>query len=191
MTNWTYIKDFIIHNKDLIGGIILILIGLVPGILFAFSPSTEVWSDITQDHEGQEDFTISNPNPLLGDKYMLIAGQHFSLYTGYINGNVTIMNKATGENQTFIIYIDATTSYQGWASDHHVVILPPGEYTIFWETTPLGVGYYIYSHGWFMVDHDDPSEVNGLHSIIIMVSGIYGTIFTVSGIYLVIRRRKY
>ncbi|GAH89003.1 unnamed protein product, partial [marine sediment metagenome] len=114
------------------------------------SSSTEVWSDTDWNDpcESQEDFTIQNPNPLLGNRYMLIVGSYFSGFQGYIEGNVTIMNKATGENQTFKIYIDATTYIASWDSDHFVVILPPGEYTLFWQTTPIGIDYYIYSHGW-------------------------------------------
>jgi len=69
----------------------------------------------------------------------------------------------------FNIYIDATSLVVSWDSDHHVVILPPGEYTIFWQTTPIGVHYYIYSHGWFMIEHDEPREVNQLQNLITMI----------------------
>lgn len=179
-------------DKYLIKGIVLILIGLTPVIFFASSYSTEVWSDSnwSNDDQGQENFTIPNPNPLLGNRYMLIVGSYFSSFQGYIEGNVTIMNKATRENQSFQIYIDATTSYASWDSDHHVVILPPGEYTIFWHLAPGAPGMYIYSHGWFITEHDEPREVNGLQTLITMVSGFVGFIIVLFVIPSIVRRRK-
>jgi len=181
-----------IMDKYLIKGIVIILIGLTPVILFASSYSTEVWRDSnwSDDDQGQEDFTIPNPNPLLGDRYMLIVGRSFSSFQGYIEGNVTIMSKATMENQTFQIYIDATTPYWSWSSDHHVVILPPGEYTIFWQLTPFNPGMYIYSHGWFITEHDEPREVNGIQTLITMVSGFVAFIIAMFVIPSVVRRRK-
>lgn len=182
-------KDIV---KDIIKGIVLIIIGFTPAILFAMSSSTEVWNDSNWQElrESQEDFTIQNPNPFLGNRYMLIVGNYFSAYQGYIEGNVTIMNKATSENQTFQIYIDATTSSASWDSDHHVVILPPGEYTIFWEITPFFVNFRIYRHGWFMVEHDDPNEVNGLQNLIIMVSGFVGFFITIFVFISISNKRK-
>jgi len=179
-------------DKKLIIGITLIIIGLTPVILFASSYSTEVWRDSnwSDDDQGQEDFTIPNPNPLLGDRYMLIVGSYFSSFQGYIEGNVTIMNKATGENQTFLIYIDATTYYASWDSDHHVVILPPGEYTIFWQLAPGAPGMYIYSHGWFITEHDEPREVNGLQTLITMISGFIALFIAIGVISSLVRRKK-
>lgn len=179
-------------DKKLIIGITLIIIGLTPVILFASSSSTEVWSDFNWNllSEGQKDFTIPNPNPLLGNKYMLIVGDYFTEFQSYIEGTVIIINKATGETQTFNIYIDATSLVVSWDSDHHVVILPPGEYTIFWQTTPIGVHYYIYSHGWFMIEHDEPREVNQLQNLITMISGFIVLFIAIAVIYSVGRRKK-
>ena len=171
-------------------GILIVVIGLSPVILFALTFSTEVWYDKnwSNDAQGQEDFSIHPPNPLLGDRYMLIVGDYFSSYQGYIEGTVTIYNKGTGETQNFNINIDATSSYQGWDSDHHVVFLPPGEYTILWDFTPFAVDMYIYSHGWLMIEHDEPREVNGLQTLITMVSGFLAVIIVISGIRIISRR---
>lgn len=178
-------------DEDLRKGILLVVFGLTPIILFALTFSTEVWYDTnwSNDDQGQEDFTISFPNLLLGDRYMLIVGDYFSSYQGYISGTVTIVNKGTGETQIFNINIDATTSYVGWDSDHHVVFLPPGEYTILWDFTPFAVDMYIYSHGWFMIEHDEPREVNQLQTLITMVTGFVGACLVISGIKLLSGRK--
>lgn len=71
-----------------------------------------------------------------------------------------------------------------WSSDHIELILLPGEYTIFWHTD-YAIRYYIYSHGWFMTDLDDPKHANDAQNVITMVAGIYGAIVTLGGICLV------
>jgi len=179
-------------DKYLIRSIAIIIIALSPTSLFVFSSSTEVWNDSNWADldKGQEDLTIPNPKLLLGDRYMLIVGNYFSAFMGYIYGNITIMSKATGENQTFQIYIDATTAAASWDSDHHVLILPPGEYTIFWDLTPFAPSMFIYNHGWFMIEHDEPRETNQLQNLIIMVSGFIGAFIAIAVILSYVRNRK-
>lgn len=170
-------------NKELKKGIILIIIGLTPVILFASTYSVEIWSDshwsaVTED---QEDFTVPPSNFLLGDRYTLIAGNYYTSFSWFVEGNVTILNKATGQNQTYNIFIDATTNYVSWSSDHIELILSPGEYTIFWHTD-YAIRYYLFSHGWFMTDLDDPKQANDAQNLFTMVAGIYGGIVTLAGI---------
>ncbi|MHA1374957.1 MAG: hypothetical protein ACTSR7_11730 [Promethearchaeota archaeon] len=163
-------------------GILLLIIGLTPIILFALTYSQEVWSgNWSNDQIGQEDFTIPPPNFLLGDRYHLIAGDEFASFRGYIDGYITIYNKATGENTTYIIDIDASTPYWSWSSNHFDLILFPGDYTLFWHTD-VGIEYYIYSHGWFMIAHDEPREVNQLQNLITMVTGFISVFLVIAGI---------
>ncbi len=177
-----------IMNKELTKGIILIIIGLIPIILFVSTYSVEIWSDNNWSavREGHEDFTIPPPNFLLGDRYTLIAGNYYTSFSWFIEGNFTILNKATGQNQTYDIFIDATTNYVSWSSDHIELILSPGEYTIFWHTD-YAIRYYIYSHGWFMSDLDDPKQANDMQNLITLAAGTYGAVFALVGIYFVYR----
>jgi hypothetical protein len=177
-----------IMNKDLLKGIIAVIIGLTPVILFASTYSVEIWSDYNWSpvREGHEDFTIPPPNFLLGDRYTLIAGNYYTSFSWFVEGNVTILNKATGQNQTYDIYIDATTNYMSWSSDHIELILSPGEYTIFWHTD-YAIRYHIFSHGWFMTDLDDPKQANDAQNLITMVAGMYGAVAIIVGIILISR----
>lgn len=159
-------------------GIFLIMITLTTLILFVLSSSELIWvsSTFNYDLEGQDNFTIQNPNLLLGNKYMIIAGNEFTAYVGFIDVDITIMNIATRENQTFQFYIDATNTYISWGLDHHVVILIPGDYTIFWQMTPITVKVYIFSHGWFMKEEPYPDRVNKTQPIILIFLGASGAL---------------
>jgi len=179
-----------IMNKGLLKGIIAIIIGLTPVILFASTYSVEIWSDYNWSavREGHEDFTIPSPNFLLGDRYTLIAGNYYTSFSWFVEGNFTILNKATGQNHTYDIFIDATTNYASWSSDHIELILSPGEYTIFWHTD-YAIRYHLYSHGWFMTDLNDPEQANDAQNLITMVAGMYGAVAVIVGIIFISRSR--
>lgn len=179
-------------DKNLIIRILIIIVVLSPTALFALTLSRRVmyinnWGDLD---EGQEDFNIETPTPLLGNKYKLIVGNYFSAFQGIVTGNITIMSKATEQNQSFQIYIDATTDIASWDSDHHALILPPGEYTIFWQLTPFAPTMQIYTHGWFMTDNDDPQNVNGIQILIIMITGFIGGFISLAIILSLVRKRR-
>lgn len=143
--------------------VFLIIVAWIPSSLFIYTSPSLVWvqtSTFIYTPEGQDNITIQNPNPLLENKYILIVGDEFASYIGFVDGNVTIMDKATRVNQTFQILIDATTHYVSWSTDSHIMFLSLGEYTIFWQFDPFMVDLYIYSYGWFMIEDPTPDQVN-------------------------------
>ncbi|NHI91673.1 MAG: hypothetical protein EAX96_04155 [Candidatus Lokiarchaeota archaeon] len=121
----------------------------IPLILLVSTLSTEVWSDVglytTSDHAN---VTLSQPNPLLGNKYVVIAGGSFVRYEGMVYVNVTIMNKDTKVNQTRSFTIDATSSYVEVSFGSAEFTLEPGSYTIFYESNIINLGYAMYTKGW-------------------------------------------
>ena len=94
---------------------------------------------------------------------------------------MSVYSYSTGQTDVYPIYIDATSPYISWDSDHVELILPPGNYRLTWNTD-VGVKYYLRSHGWFTIAHDDPDEVNQVQNLIMLVTGFVGGFMVIGGI---------
>lgn len=169
----------------------------IPLTLLVSTLSTEVWSDVglytTSDHAN---ITLGPPNPLLGNNYVVIAGGRFVSYEGMVYINVSIMDRVTKINQTQSFSIDATSSYVEVSYGSAEFTLAPGEYTIFYESNIINLGYSMYSKGWLINPNNPifPENIpnpNDIQYILILVCvGVLAGL----GLFLVIKiwsnRRK-
>lgn len=152
--------------------IILSMIGLsIPLILLSSTFSIEVGSDVgIYGTSGNFNVTLGPNNPLLANKYVMIIGGRFVSYEGDVHGNITVMNKATGANQTQSFYFSADSPYVEVEFGACEFTLASGEYTIFFSSNLVNLPYHFFSKGWlcnpvnpiFPEDQPNPNDVQGI-----------------------------
>jgi hypothetical protein len=149
-----------IMEKSRIITIIILALAALPVTLLASTHSQEVaFENTVAINVESMDVTIYQRNPLLGNRHVMFVGYFFSSFQGTIDGSFSIYDKSTGLTTEYSFFVDASSPYMSDAYDTVELVLPPGEYTIYFDPDAR-LNYKLYTRGWLADLTTSPDNVN-------------------------------
>lgn len=152
--------------------IIIIALVALPVTLLASTHSQEVaFENTAAINVDSKDITIYQRNPLLGNRHIMFVGYFFTSFSGILDGSFSIYDKSTGVNTSYNFIVDARSRYMSDAYDSIELVLPPGEYIIYFDPD-VRLKYVLYTRGWLA--GEIPDNVNTLQ---FGMAGLAGFVF--------------